>query len=63
MTTADTLDAEPAAFENTVLEDSFYHVLAARGREAAGRRRQRRNEDAVEIDRQEEQFPDEDFYL
>ena len=63
MTAEDALDAQPAALENTVFEDGFDHVLAACGREAAGRRRQRRNEDAVKIHRQEEQFPDEDFYL
>ena len=50
MATADALDTEPAAFENTMFEDRLDHVLAAGGRIAARGRRQRRDEDPVEID-------------
>ena len=49
MTAADTFDAEPAAFENTVFENRFYHVLAACRCITASRRCQRRNENPIEI--------------
>ena len=48
----DTLDAEPGTFEDTVFEHRLHHILAARRRIAAGRRRQRRNEHPVEINGQ-----------
>ena len=61
MTTADSLDAKPAAFENAVLEDRFYHILTASRRITASRRRQRRDENAVEINRKKEEFSDENL--
>ena len=63
MATKDALDAEPSAFENTVLEHRFDHRLAAGGREAAGRRRERRDEDTVEIDRQQKSLTHDYFPL
>jgi len=61
MATADSLDAEPAAFENAVFEDCFDHVLAASGRVATRWRRQGRDKHTVEIDRKEENLSDESF--
>ena len=61
MATADALDTEPAAFENTMFEDRLDHVLAAGGCIAARGRRQRRDEDPVEIDRKEENFSNENL--
>ena len=62
MATADALDTEPAAFENTMFEDRLDHVLAAGGCIAARGRRQRRDEDPVEIDRQEKNIAQHYFY-
>ena len=50
MAAQDAFDAEPAAFENTVFEDRFDHILAAGGGVAAGRWRQGRDEHTVKID-------------
>ena len=52
--TQDTFDAEPCALEDAVLHHRLDHILAARGRIAARRRRKRRDTIAVEIDRQQE---------
>lgn len=56
MATADSFDAEPAAFEDPVFQDGFDHILAACRRISAGRWRKRRDEDAVEINRQQKRF-------
>lgn len=61
MAAKDTFDAEPGAFENTVFEHRFHHVLATGRCESAGRRGKRRNASPVEIDRQEEEFSDENL--
>ena len=53
MAAQDALDAQPAAFEDAVFEHGFHHILAARRRIAAGRRRERRDENPVEIDGQQ----------
>ena len=57
VTTADAFDAEPTAFEDTVFEDGFHHVLAARRCVSARGRREGRDEDAVEINRQQKRLP------
>ena len=51
VTTQDTFDTEPTAFEDTVFEDGLHHVLTASRRIAARRGREGRDEDAVEINR------------
>ena len=63
MTAEDAFDAEPAAFEDTVFEDRFYHVLAAGRGEATGRRCQRGDEGTIEIDGEEENFSNKSFPL
>jgi hypothetical protein len=62
MATADALDTHPTAFENTIFEHRFYHVLAAGGCIAARRRRQRGDEEPVEIDRQKKNIAQHYFY-
>ena len=59
MAAEDAFDAKPSAFENTIFEHRLHHVLAARRRITARRGRQRRNEHPVEIDREEEDFAEE----
>ena len=54
MAAEDALDTQPSALEYAILHDRLNHVLAARGRVTARRRREGRNEGAVEIYRQEE---------
>ena len=61
MATEDTFDAEPSAFEGSVLEDRLHHVLAAGRRITARRRRQGRDKDPVEIDGEKEKLSDESF--
>ena len=61
MATEDTFDAEPPAFEGSVLENRFHHVLAAGRRITARGRRQGRDKDPVEIDGEEEKLSDENF--
>lgn len=61
MATEDTLDAQPAALENTILEHRFDHILATRGRKAARRRRQGRDERPVEIDGEQKNLAQHDF--
>lgn len=61
MATEDTFDTEPSAFEGSVLEDRFHHVLAAGRCITARGRRQRRDKDPVEIDGEEEKLSDENF--
>jgi len=56
MTAEDALDAEPTAFEDTVFEDRFNHVLTACRGIATGRRCKRRDENPIEIDGDEEDF-------
>ena len=56
MAAQDALDAQPAAFEDPVFQDGFDHILAACRRISAGRWRKRRDEDAVEINRQQKRF-------
>ena len=56
MATENSLDAEPAAFKNTVLEHRFDHILTTSRCEATGRRRERRDENTVEIYRQKEKL-------
>ena len=63
MTAADTFDAQPAAFEDAVFEHGLHHVLAARWGITAGRRRERRDENPVEIDGKKENFSNESFPL
>ena len=57
VTTQDTFDTEPTAFEDTVFEDGLHHVLTASRRIAARRGREGRDEDAVEINRQQKRLP------
>jgi hypothetical protein len=57
MTTADAFDTKPTAFEDTVFENGLYHVLAACRCVTARRGRERRDEDAVEINRQQKRLP------
>ena len=57
----DAFDAEPAAFENPVFEYCLHHILAARRRVTAGRRRERGDKDPVEIDGEEEHLAEHDF--
>lgn len=61
MATENTFDAEPSAFEGSVLENRLHHVLATGRRITARRRRQGRDERPVEIDRKKKNFPDESF--
>ena len=61
MATEDTFDAEPSAFEGSVLENRFHHVLAAGRRITARRRCQGRDKDPVEIDGEKEKLSDESF--
>ena len=63
MAAEDAFDAEPSAFEDSVFEYRFDHVLAASRCVAAGRRCERGYEDPIEIDREEENFSDESFPL
>ena len=57
MTTKDSFDAQPAAFEDTVFEHRLHHILAAGGRKAAGRRSQGRYENPIKVNGYEEEFP------
>ena len=63
MAAQDALDAQPTAFEDTVFEYGFHHILAASRRVAAGRRCKRRDEHAVEIDRYQKQLTQHYFPL
>ena len=56
MTTADTFNAEPAAFENAVFKHRLDHVLTARWRVTARWGSQGRYEHPVEIDREQERL-------
>ena len=56
MTTEDAFDSKPTSLEDSVFENRFDHVLAASRRVPAGRRCQRRYENPVKIDRQEEEL-------
>jgi hypothetical protein len=56
MTTEDAFDTKPTSIEDPVFENRFDHVLAASRRVPAGRRCQRRYENPVKIDRQEEKL-------
>ena len=56
MATKYTFDTEPSAFEGSVLENRFNHVLTAGRRITARRRRQRRDKDPVEIDGEKEKL-------
>ena len=63
MAAQDALDAQPAAFEDTVFEHSLHHVLTAGRRVAAGRRGERRDKDPIEVDRDQEDLPQHYFPL
>ena len=63
VTAANAFDAEPAAFEDAVFEDGFDHILTACRCISAGRGCKRRDEGAIEIDGEEENFSDESFPL
>ena len=54
MAAQDALDAQPAAFEDTVFEDSFHHILTASRRIATGRRGKRRDKNPIKVHRYQE---------
>ena len=61
MAAEDAFDAKPSAFEDSVFEYCFNHVLAAGRSVATGRRCERGYEDAIRIDREEENVSNESF--
>ena len=61
MAAKNTFEAQPCAFEDTVFEYRFHHILAARRRIAAGWRCKGRDEDPIEIDGEKENFSGESF--
>ena len=61
MAPEDTFDAEPSAFEGSVLENRLHHVLAAGRCITARRRRQGGDEHPVEINGEKENLADESF--
>ncbi len=61
MAAEDAFDAKPSAFEDSVFEYCFNHVLAAGRSVATGRRCERGYEDPIEIDRKEEELSDENL--
>jgi len=63
MAAKDALDTQPSALKNTVFEYRFHHVLTAGRCIATRRRSQRRDEDPIEIDREEEKLSDKSFPL
>lgn len=58
MAAEDAFDAKPSAFEDSVFEYRFDHVLAASRCVATGWRCERGDTDPIEIDREEEEFTD-----
>ena len=63
MAAEDAFDAEPAAFERSVFEYGFHHVLAARRCVATRRRGERRDEEPVKINRNQKQLASNYFPL